>query len=64
MTKYNIRCIHCGELKIVELNPEDIAKYANGALAQDAFPYLSADDRELIISRTCTRCWDEIFQEA
>lgn len=31
--------------------------------AQDAFPYLSADERELIISGTCSECWDKLFSD-
>jgi hypothetical protein len=29
--------------------------------AQVAFPYLNADDRELLISQTCGKCWADIF---
>jgi hypothetical protein len=35
--------------------------YANGALLQDAFPHLSADDREFIKSGITKEEWDELF---
>ena len=34
-----------------------------GKYIQDAMPYLSADERELLISQTCGVCWDEMFGE-
>ena len=30
-------------------------------LVQDIFPDLSIGDRELLISRTCNTCWQELF---
>jgi hypothetical protein len=32
-----------------------------GELIQDALPELSADERELLISNTCPKCWNEMF---
>lgn len=29
-------------------------------LEQDAFPELSVEDRQLIISHTCVKCWSEM----
>jgi len=28
---------------------------------QEAFPELSADDREMLISGTCPACWEKMF---
>lgn len=39
-----------------------IAKYHNGALVQDAFPHLTADQREFIISGTTAEEWDNLFK--
>jgi len=36
----------------------------NGALIQDAFPQLSADEREFIMTGTPPAVWDEIFAES
>ena len=44
---------------------EQVKLYENGALVQDAFPFHSMDDREILISalRTkfflCPDCWGE-----
>jgi len=37
----------------VKVKAEDLFKYRNGALIQDAFPYLSKKDREFLISGMC-----------
>ena len=62
MTTITIPCIHCGVKQHLEVKPADIAKWRNGAMAQAAFPYLSADDREMLISQTCGVCWDDMFK--
>lgn len=45
----------------------DPIKYASwqydGMLVQDAFPHLSADDREFIISGISDTEWDEMFEK-
>jgi hypothetical protein len=37
--------------------------WKEGMLIQDAMPELSADERQLLISGTCGKCWDKMFQE-
>lgn len=51
-------CPFCGEVNSVFVEKEDYEAYENGAKAQDVFPYLSADERELLISGICAKCWD------
>jgi hypothetical protein len=58
---FELTCSHCGATHSLLVNSEDIIKYQAGALVQDAFPYLSAGERELIISRTCDSCWTNLF---
>lgn len=42
--------------------PEDEHKeWENGAHVQDAFPNLSAGDREQIITGTHSECWNQLF---
>lgn len=38
-------------------------KYNNGALIQDAFPMLSASDREFILTGTTKKEWDAMFKD-
>ena len=39
---------------------DDLTDHSNGALAQEVFSYLNADQRELLISSTCNRCWESM----
>ena len=45
--------------KELDITPEQIEAYEAGALLQDAFPNLSADDREFY--KTGIDNWDELF---
>lgn len=53
---------HKGARHVVFTVPaEAIARYRAGAYIQDAFPMLSVDDRERLISGYCKECWDALF---
>ena len=54
-------CPFCGHAHEVEVNEMDYLDWQDGELAQNAFPYLSADEREMLISGICPTCWDEMF---
>ena len=56
-----VKCKHCESIYKLRVYPEDIDKYQSGELIQDAFPYLSSSERELIISGICPDCWDKMF---
>lgn len=51
--------VHTIDLPITQ---EQIDKYNSGALVQDAFPHLTADQREFIISGTTAEEWDNLFK--
>ena len=55
------RCPFCGRANEVEVNEMDYLDWDDGKLAQDAFPYLSASEREMLISGICPTCWDTMF---
>jgi hypothetical protein len=52
-------------MDIPALTPERLEKglraRENGALIQNAFPYLNADEREFILTGTLPHVWDEMF---
>lgn len=54
-------CPFCGKAHEVEVNEIDYLDWEDGELAQNAFPYLSADDREMLISGICPDCWNSMF---
>lgn len=47
--------------KVLKVYPEDLLRYHEGALIQDAFPYLSDDDREFIMTGITAEEWDAKF---
>jgi len=55
------KCIFCGREHKVAVNAKDYTRYRNGELAQHAFPYLNATQREQIISSMCPDCQDRVF---
>ena len=57
----SIQCPFCGKGHEVEVNEIDYLNWEDGTLAQDAFPYLSATEREQLISHLCPDCQGSIF---
>ena len=58
----------CGQEDTVTIHMDDYERYAAGAMVQDVWPRLSAQDREIIMgSRSgyylCADCWHELFTE-
>jgi hypothetical protein len=55
-------CRLCGKVSPIECNKEDLIKWKNKeGYVQDLLHYLSADQRELLISGTCGECFDSLF---
>ena len=59
------KCYHCGKNGYIIMSQQDYIKgerdYRAGAFVQDAFPNLSIDQREQIISGTHPQCWIALF---
>ena len=47
----------------IDVKMIDLAAYEDGALIQDAFPYLTADQRELILTGMTDEMWNDAFGE-
>lgn len=59
-----IRCVSCQEIQTVVLPFEGYRDWKQGRkLIQQALPDVAADIRELLISKTCGKCFDELFAE-
>ena len=61
--KYEFMCPICGKVNTLELDSEKYNQWKMGAHVQDVFPDLTPDERELIITGTCSKCWDKMFGE-
>lgn len=54
----------CGFVTKADVESSDVFQWRQGAMAQNAFPYLSITQREaLFISGICGFCWDDMFPE-
>ena len=58
----NTTCPICGKSTTVEVEYDDYCKYESGELIQKCFPYLSAAEREMLISGICDNCWNKMFR--
>ena len=58
--RINCICARCGKLKILDVSAEAFRKYKQGFAVQHAFPELSEDDREWLVSKVCPDCWDTL----
>ena len=54
-------CPFCGHSNTILVYEDDFLAWQNGKLIQDAFPYLSPEDREMLISGICPTCWEKMF---
>ena len=55
-------CPICGRTLFVTVDVLDWDDYCQGELAQDAFPYLPATEREMLISGICPACQEDVFE--
>jgi len=62
-TLYKTDCNSCKRTYELAAFKADMDSWVSGTLIQNAMPYLSADERELCISRTCGKCFDAMFAE-
>lgn len=56
-------CNRCKDQVEMEVHAEDYQAWEDGELIQNAMPYLSADEREVLISGTCGPCFEQMFGE-
>jgi hypothetical protein len=55
-------CPGCKRVRTLEVSEEDFERWRNGTLIQRAFPELTADEREGLITGYCGPCWDKLFK--
>jgi ssDNA-binding Zn-finger/Zn-ribbon topoisomerase 1 len=54
-------CPICGAETEIAVSFTDYLEWMEGELVQNAFPYLSAEERESLVSGICPSCWDKMF---
>jgi len=59
-----LHCRHCDFSKQVTVDQKAFTSWwEKGELIQRAFPALDTESREMMISRTCDKCWTKMFGE-
>ena len=57
----NYACDHCGHTEAISFNFDDYARWKNGEYIQFALDYLTPSQREIMLSATCGKCFDDFF---
>ena len=59
-----ITCRVCDKAFEFTVNTDDAYNFRSGRYhIQDCFPYLTDGERELFITQTCEKCFEEIFAD-
>ena len=63
MTTLWATCNTCKDQVEMAVNVDDYTSWENGELIQVAMPYLTADEREILISGVCGTCCSKMWGE-
>lgn len=63
MIEVSVTCWQCRRKYVLLVSESGYDRWRAGAFIQDALPELSAEERELLISKTCDPCFNEMFPE-
>ena len=63
MIKSTVYCVECNTDYDIMVDPADLKRWHDGEFIQVALDYLTEDERELLMSDTCGKCWDKLFPE-
>lgn len=59
-----VKCPFCGSVsQIINICEHAFTEYLDGKLVQRAFPEMSANDRELLITGMCYSCQEKVFKD-
>ena len=56
-------CPICHQLQTIEVENNQYNRWMAGENIQIAFPNLTPNQREILISGICPKCWDNIFPD-
>lgn len=59
-----VKCRNCEQYVNLTVDQADYQKWITGTVKyiQNAMPYLTPGERELLISQTCEPCFDKLFK--
>ena len=56
-------CPCCNRLQTIEVEDSQYNRWMAGENIQIAFPNLTPDQREILMSGICPECWEKIFPD-
>lgn len=60
--EFTKRCTHCKEITLFALTKDEYERlFIKNEFIHVVFPHLTAEEREVMISGTHPKCWDEMF---
>lgn len=62
-TEQVLICKGCGTRIVLKFNASDYRRWKEGELIQRAMPYLTPNEREILITGVCGKCFDAMFSE-
>jgi len=54
-------CIVCGQSSLLNLDTDKLMRWKSGERVQTVWPEWSSDQRELLITGTHPKCWEQMF---
>ena len=54
-------CPVCGASTFMRVDPDRLKEWQDGAFVQVAFPEMTDDQREQLVTGTHPECWDKLF---
>ena len=57
----SVVCPLCHSMSTIKVVDKDYEDWKNGKLAQHAFPYLTIEEREALITHICFTCQDKLY---
>lgn len=56
-------CMFCGRSEVIEVDATRYARWMAGAFVQDVWPEWSPGEREMLITGTHPKCWDDNLRD-
>lgn len=63
MKKIDPECRWCHKIVPLEVSMDGLIAWEDGLLIQDALPELTPGEREILITGTCSECFDKMFHD-
>ena len=63
MGKITRDCPFCGKKMAIDIPIDAYLKWIDGVRIQDALPNIAAEDREVLLTGICPKCWNETFPD-